>query len=420
MGDRPDAVARFVWALRNSWGLCALAGLTFLALVVGAGMQLVGPTEYSARALVVPRSLGDDLDALRLSRFQQAVFENGGVIEAALLDDDVPYTGRTELLAHVELQPVEDNIALNVAATDGDPGRAAEVANAVAGYLVSALNRVGESVGTFQVHTPATPPAEPEGQLALTVLIAVGAVGGLATAVAVAALLATWRRPVLAPADAEEALDAPSLGRLLLPADPEAPVPLGYFPPPAARMGATPPIRVLGLSALVGRLYPRRSGTCVFVASEASSAAALQVASLVARALARQGPVLYVAGGDAQHTNGVPPDGRVTRCTAVEVAPEDWRRAPTVVEGPGIADVDLAEHMPLDASIVVVVTEGERAASLERLRQRFYTGGVAGVLFVQRERRPHRAARNRSATPELGPDVPRKPARVGEGAADEP
>jgi hypothetical protein len=373
MQDRPDAITRFVWSLRHHWARALLVGLTFMLLLVGGGSVMAGQQDYSARALIVPRELGEALDVLRLSRFQQAVFENGGVVEASLQNSAVPYTSRDELLDHVELAPVEDNIALSVVASDEDPEQAAEIANAVAGHLVRALNRSGEAAGVFHVHTEASPPAEPDPTIGLAALLLVGAFGGIGSAAGVTALVGATRRPVLSPGDAQRLLAAPMLGHLLL---------------PVRRTGPLSPIRVPGLSALLRRLYPDGNEACAFVASRGSHADTLHVTGLVARALARRGPVLYVAPGERNQPGEVLGNGRILPSTTLDMTSQDWSIGPAVVEAPVVEDLDLPGVLPEHASIVVVVFAGERAAGLERLRQQFAVGEIAGLLFVERSRRP--------------------------------
>lgn len=372
MSERPDAIARFAWSLRHYWVQATTAFLVVLILIVGVGTLTAGAPVYSANALVVPRSLGEGLDALRLSRFQQAVFEGGGVIEASLEDDAVPYEDRTDLLDHVRLAPVEDNIALNVVATDEDPAAAAAITNVVTENLVRELNRVGiSSAGAFAIHTSATPPDAPDTTRGTTTLALVGIIGGIAVAVGLAGTLGALRRPALAPADAVELLESPLLGHLSLP----------------TTRKVVPPSRVLGLAALVRRLYPDAQGTCAFVAPEASESEKIQVASLVARALARRGPTLYVTSGETRSVGYELRDRRIAVRTAFDVTSADWGTSPTVVEGPSDNDRDLPQLLPLTTSIVVVVAKGETAARLQRVRQQFLPGEILGVVFVQRHRR---------------------------------
>jgi hypothetical protein len=408
MHDRPDAVGRFGALLRHYWLICTATFVLVVSAAVGGWVLLAGQGDYEAYTLIVPRTLGDDLDALRLSRFQQAVFENGGVIEASLADADVPYEDRAELLEQVQLAPVVDNIALNVAATDPDPVAAAEIANVVAGNLVEALNRTGPSGGVFLVHTEATPPSIPDAELSLVSLIAVGVFAGIAAAAGLAIGLGALRRPVLSVDDAVEPFDCPSLGRLRL---------------PSAR-DEVPLARILGLSAMVRRIYPERRGTCVFVAPEGSQVAKRQVASLVARALERSGPTVYVTSA-AGHEPEEPAAGRIERQAVLRVGVADRATVPTVVEGPADASEDLPQTLPADASIVVVVAKGERAARLDRVRQQFLPGDVLGVLFVDAVDRPRRRRRgqprrHRDARPETVPTSSLSPPRADEGAGIRP
>ena len=374
MQDHPDAVTRFMWSLRHHWVRASAAGLAFMILLVGGGVLMADQQEYSARALIVPRELGEALDVLRLSRFQQAVFDNGGVVEASLQHAAVPYASREEMLEHVELAPVEDNIALNVAARDADPEQAAEIANAVATQLVRALNRSGESAGRFHVHTLATAPTEPDETIGLLALLLVGAFGGVGSAAGVTALVGATKRPVLSPGDAQRALAAPMVGHLLL---------------PTKRTGPLSPIRVPGLAALQRRLYPEGNEACAFVASRSSHADMVQVTGLVARAMARTGPVLYVGPSGRRQPGESLSNGRILVCTSLDVASEDWDVGPAVVEAPVGEDLDLPGVLPEHASIVVVVFAGEPASGLERLHQQFAAGEIAGLLFVERSRHSH-------------------------------
>jgi hypothetical protein len=370
MQDRPDAIARFAWALRRYWPAWVAAFLVTVLLVVGTGTLLMDEEEYTARALIVPRTLGDDLDPLRLSRFQQAVFDSGGVIEAALADEGVPYEDRLEMLEYVRLVPVEDNIALNVAVTDTDPDAAADIANVVAENLVRALNRAGPSAGSFVVHTEASTPAIPDPRQGMAVIIAVGVIGGFGAAVGLAGTIGALRRPLLSPTDVMDVLDEPTVGRVRL-----------------AVHRRVEPTEVLGLSALVRRVYPTGAGTCAFVAPANSHAAKLQIASLVARVLARHRPTLYVASDDGSNVGEELLIPGISVRPALDVGTDDEASVPTVVEGPEAGEQDLPQLLPGDAAIVVVVAEGEPTANLERLGQQFLSGEIIGALFVEPDRR---------------------------------
>jgi hypothetical protein len=381
MTDRHDAIGRFAWSLRDSWRLAVAVVLITSAVVVGGGFLLLGGTTYSARALVVPRVLGEDLDPLRLSRFQQAVFEGGGVINASLEDPAVPYTDRNEFLDHVWLLPVEDNIALEVASSSDDPEIASAVANVAADQLVAALNEVGTSAGVFFVHTQASPPADPDPQIGLITLVIIALLGGSGVAAGVVGTMSAFRRPLLSPQDAADVLGRPALGRLRLP----------------AKTDRVDPRTVPGLASLIGRLYPESLGICAFIAPEDLVRTKLRVASLVARALARHSTVLYVAGNDDERVTDELLDPRILVRTMVEVDPRRFGGEPTVIAGPSHGVRDLPQYLPGEASVVVVVTEGASATALERLAEQFQPDQIAGVLFVQYE--PQRNFRNPPTSP---------------------
>ncbi len=169
---------------------------------------------FQADALVVARVLVEDTAIL--PRLAGAVF-TGGELEARVAAD--PAVGGTDgglIPDRLSLVAAEDSVVLVVEGRDPDPATAARLANLGAAALVDELNRGGAGVGEFALQTPAAVPTSPLTTTDPPVRAVLGGLAGLVLGLALVALIAAVRRPVVTAQDVRDALGVPLLGRLHL------------------------------------------------------------------------------------------------------------------------------------------------------------------------------------------------------------
>jgi hypothetical protein len=245
-----DAIGALRWGLRR-YGLLFLTCLV-LGGVLAPAVALRSQAPLEAEALVIAQRL--DMDLVALPRFGEAVFGNGAVAQAVAadfgdlgdFDDIVP--------DRAYLEATQDSIVFRVIGRDRDPEVAAGIANTAADAFLQALNNAGVGVGTFALQSPAEPPADDGQRLNPVVAVAAGIAAGLFIGLALVSLLVIVRRPVITPADAEEATGVTSLGTVRVPRARRGTV------PPAQHFAGLIPVcrRLLALSLPTVLLLSRR------------------------------------------------------------------------------------------------------------------------------------------------------------------
>lgn len=173
--------------LRRYWIVLAFGLLGALAGFALSGSDGNEPTEYESRALVVATTW--ELRIEGLSRMVDTVVETNGFRQEIQRADAEAFTGSADFEQSIEIVPVQDTVAVWLEARAGTPELAQRRANLAGDVLVTELNRLGDDIGTFVVQDRASLPTAPvKPELAMPIMIALGALGGLTigTGVAVA------------------------------------------------------------------------------------------------------------------------------------------------------------------------------------------------------------------------------------------
>lgn len=378
---REDAAARLWWGLRRYAGLVVLVVAGAVALSVAKGSAVAdGAPQFRATSLVVASEL--QLRPEQLPRFASTVFRAGTVARETVARTRVAVPPDELIPAHVTVEPVEGTILVAVTGINRDPGVAAELANTAAAVLTEQLNAPGPGVGEFAIQERATAPSSPEPTASPALPVVVGALAGLALALGSVGLLLLLRRPVLSGAEAAGSVGAPLLGALALP------------------RGEASPRDVPGVSALRARLWPTCRERVVLVSLRRYGSRRARLARLLARALARSGPVYYVAveGGDTALDRAPPEEGRRLARITLEELKDAPARTPALIDGPSTDALDVPQFLPGDATAVLVAGEGVRRAALAAAARQFLPGELVGVVFLHGRRwRPTRRRRRGSA-----------------------
>lgn len=376
---REDAAARLWWGVRRYAWLVVLVLTTFAVLAAYASTDLAGGAgRFRATSLVVATDL--QIRAEQLPRFAATLFASGTVARETAARTGVDVAPDDLIPGSLTVEPVESTILVRVVGTDRDPAVAARLANTAATVLVEQLNAPGPGVGTFAVQERAVVPTSAEEATSPAFAITLGLVAGVAFAAGGVGLILVLRRPVLSAGEAANVAGAPLLGALPLPRRREA-----------------APREVPGVAALVGRLHPGRRETVVLVSGRRDRAHRARLARLVARALARAGPVRYVAVEDDEPLpEGMPSEERANLVVATL---DDLKRpetdVPAVIDGPSVEAWDVPQFLPGDARVVLVAREGTPEPALAAAARQFLPGELTGVVFLPRGRRDLRGRRAR-------------------------
>ncbi|WP_369136683.1 YveK family protein [Modestobacter versicolor] len=363
-------------ALRRYWTTwlgVALTGL-LLALVV----VLVTPPTYQATAQVFVASVdggtsGSQFVNQRVTSYPQVA--DSRTVLAPVMDDLDLTESFADLRKRVSATNPVDTSQIEIVVTDGDAGRAAQIANAVAerfGTAVEELEQpgVGASPVSLTVTNPATVPASPISPVP-TLLLPLGLVVGLALGAAAAVVRSRLDTRLHGPDDVRAAW-GPGAEQLVVHAAPgghlrrsrSAHRPTTSLARQLEPMAEHAPVRVLVMSPAPDR-------------TEAAQAVVDEVA---AELTAWEVPVL-----DADAPAGDRP-GVQLRLGSPQSSPREWRRA-------------TAEH----AGVVLVVEPGRvDRADLAELRSILDAAGVPvlAVVVPVPERRPGRRSPAVPATTE--------------------
>jgi hypothetical protein len=268
--DRLPLGARLAWCFRTyAWLVIACV------LGVAAVPLFLAPAEptYEATALVVTRDLG--LDREVLPRLGAAVFNAGPV--ASFVAEEADLADGTDGLVpeKVSVVAAEDSVVFIVQARDPDPPTAARLADLAGVAFVEELNRGG--TGEFALQAEAIVPSRPLAELDPQLRVAFGAAVGAVLGVALVALIAALRRPVVTSRDVEGAVGVPLLGTLRLPR-----VAAGTYAHPR---------QVPGIAAMTRRLAMVRAGRLLLISGPSAAAIRHYVYLLTAEGLATLRPL---------------------------------------------------------------------------------------------------------------------------------
>lgn len=222
-------LVEYLHLLKRNWLVIAVAGLLGLA-ASSTSLLLVEPEYTASTRLYISAGVGDSAAASELTQSNafavQAASTYAGVasspivlqqaIDALHLDETAQHLAeRTQATAK------EGTALLDVAVTDPDPARAAEIANAVGRAFEHVLTteletaRSGDApLVSSTTIAPATVPARPSSPVAVTTLVA-GLVGGLALGVAIGVVRRVLDTRLRTAQAIEDASGAPYLGSIL-------------------------------------------------------------------------------------------------------------------------------------------------------------------------------------------------------------
>jgi hypothetical protein len=210
--DAPRSVRNLAWSLRNfGW-------VVVVCVLVGAAAPLLFmPTDriYQAEALVVARQL--TANPRVLPALAESVFADGAVAAAVAQDPAVADETAGLVPDKVSVVTGPDSITMVVQVRDEDPGTAKRLADLAADAFAAELNRTGAGVGSFGVPDRAVIPTAPLDELSDSVRAGLGALAGLVLGLGVVALIAALRRPCVSSRDVEGAVGVPLLGTVELP-----------------------------------------------------------------------------------------------------------------------------------------------------------------------------------------------------------
>jgi hypothetical protein len=362
-----DAATRLWWAARRYLLLIGAVVATVVAVALLLAPPRADAVVYEARALVIAQ----DLQAIRveqLPRMAQAIFVGSAMAERAVQEGRLPVPPRELVPFHARLEPVEGTVLLGVVGTAPEPDLAADIANAVARALSDELSRGGAGVGVFDVQEEARVPEAPTPTARFSPVV-IGFIAGMVIAAGVIGLLMVLRRPILSAEEAVAVAGAPLLG---------APV----LPPVSA--GLPDPRQVLGITALIKRIYPRHGGAAVFLSCQGDKGRRSQVAGVVAATLARSSDVTFVSSGDRWSAPIGDELGALPRVTLRDkpLPGEQPSHYPTVIDGPSTEFLDVPQFLPADSVVALVIGEGTPSGAVESAVDQFLPGELRGVVYV--------------------------------------
>jgi hypothetical protein len=380
-----DAIGALRWGLRR-YRAVFLACL-LLSAVAAPLVASQRETTVEAEALVIATRLDMQLEAL--PRYGQVVFNNGEVTRAIgteFGDAGEVIPGRVYLVAE------QDSIIFRVIGVDADPETAAAIADTAAASFVESLNRAGAGVGTFDLQSPADPPAGGGGALGLLIAVAVGIAGGLLLGLAAVAVLLVARRPVIAGPDAEETTGVPVLGTVTVPRVHEGAV--------------AQPEDFPGLVPVCRRLLALPTPTIVLVSRAREEAMRTQVSAALAGVLVRIRDVRFIGASDLQGTTDE--DGPRPATSDRDGRPAGVPTPLTLIDSSEPLDLVQPPH---STAAVLVIREGISSAALRAAVVEHLGGSAEARLLLVK---PGRRLRRKTAS-----DKSSKGAQAGDTAMAE-
>lgn len=222
----------YLRALRERWK--TITAFVVVALVLGTGYVVLTPQVYRAgvQIFVVSTSDATSTSALAGATYAQAqtstyaaIIANPDVLSRVQAELATPLSPAA-LAAKISAEAPVGQALVDVYATDGSPGEAAQIANATARAFVEVVQGYSTPSGSQSpsvrlfITDPAVPPGQPQSPDVLLVL-AVAAFLGLALGVAAALVRNALDNTVKTPAHAVEATQATTVGAV--PFDPDRP-----------------------------------------------------------------------------------------------------------------------------------------------------------------------------------------------------
>jgi hypothetical protein len=318
---------------------------------------------YQADALVVARVLVEDTAIL--PRLAGAVFTAGELEARVTADPAVAGTGGELIPDRLSLVAAEDSVVLVVQGRDPDPATAARLANLGAAALVEELNRGGAGVGEFALQTPAAVPTSPLTTTDPPVRAALGGLAGMVLGLALTALIAAVRRPVVTAQDVRDAVGAPLLGRLRLTRMAPGPYP--------ERLGAR------GIVTVARWVARAPAGRVLLISPDSAVALRQRVFVMVAMALQRLRPVRLEAAAElVEAARGPARDQPGPR-----PAPRPGTGSGELVLVDGGATVEIVDPVTTSLTVVAVAPRGISRRRLRALVADFMSGELLGVLLVE-------------------------------------
>jgi hypothetical protein len=361
-----------------AWGVRKYV-LVLIVFVVGLGVLVPlalnrGADVYEAQAQVGPtdKLLLPNLDPL--PRLGVSVFNNGAVADAVRKELGLNKKANVTP-SHVELVAAQDNIVFTVIGRASDPATAQSIANLAASTFTIELNKYSDSVGQFVPQRSASLPAKPVAKLAGGYLsIVIGLLAGLIAGLGVIALILVWRRPVLDAASAEEATNAPVLGRVRIPKRREADVhEFRGMAQLCRRVLSNPYETIMLVSPPQGTPQLRRLG----------AAMSSLFSSLQGSRPATSHELSELPASEHSASNGVPAG----------------HPRLLVSEGPS---PELLATLPDAGLTLLVVPEGIGLRALRDSAGEYFTGGPGGLVFVSTDRRRNKSATGRGTQVDSG------------------
>jgi hypothetical protein len=359
--DAPRSVRNLAWCLRHfGW-------VVVVCVLVGAAAPvLVAPTTsiYQAEAVVVANPFTAEPRAL--PSFAEAVFADGAVATALTADPAV--TGSTAGLVpgKVSIVAGPDSITMVVQARDEEPGTATRLANLAADAFVAEANRGGAGVGTFVVQTDAVIPTAPIDVVSDRVRAGLGALAGLVLGLGLIALIAALRRPCVSSRDVEAAVGVPLLGVVEL---------------PRARAGVYLGARgVRGIATVTRWLATSPSGRLTLISSPSMEGARHRLYVMVAIAMSTVRSVRLHARREIVEAVR----RQAPRDTAAAPARPGHEDTGELLFVDGGSPLEIVDPIATPAHVVAVAPLGISQRRLQALALDYRSGGLAGVILVQR------------------------------------
>jgi hypothetical protein len=371
MNGGGDFIGAMAWGVRKYFAVL-LVFIVALGVLIPLAVNR-GADTYEAQAQVGPtdKLLLPNLDPL--PRLGESVFNNGAVADAVRADLGLPHKADVTP-KYVELVAAQDNIVFTVIGRNSDKKVAQRLANLAASTFTIELNKYSLSVGKFQLQRGAVLPGKPVAKLGGGYLsIGIGLLAGLIAGLGVIALLLVWRRPVLDASSAEEATNAPVLGRVRLPRG----------------RGEAPARDYRGLAQLCRRVLGNPHEAILLVSPPKGTPQLRRLGTAMTSLLASLQRMRPATGSTAP--SGLAPEDRAG---SNGVAPGQPRLL--VAEGTSLEQM---ATLPDTALTLLVVPEGIGLRALREAASEYFTGGPGGLVFVSTDKR------RRSKAPRKGAPV---------------
>ena len=357
-GPRPTGT-RLLWSLRSfGWMVvaCALAGAAVPYFTTPSAPL------YESDSLVIARDI--PVDKTVLPRLGQAVFSSGPVAAAVAAEPQVTVAAEDLIPERLSLVAAEDSIVYVVQARATEPMIAAGMADQAAVAFVEELNKSGAGVGEFAVQTQAIVPTQPLETVDRTLLVVGGALGGAVLGLALVALIAAVRRPIISPSDVEASLGAPVLGTLEL-----------HGP----GLGALDrPSLTRGIAAVARRLATVPHGRLLLIAPRSAAALRRSVYVLVAVALGLLRPLHLETDPEVAD---VVRTRRAEHRRALPAAPGASAQPDLTLVDSG-STVEIVDPARTTLSVVAVIPRGIPSRRLRQVVEDYLGEELVGVVLV--------------------------------------